>query len=182
MNIKTEPKLLSRTLATVIDYGLYLAFYIWLIVTYGTPNDEGGYSLNDIRGLWIFAVWFVYFPIIESIHGQTLGKFILGLRVVTKHGNPISFGQAFKRHLVDMIDFFFFGVVAFLTIKNTPDHQRLGDLIAKTIVIGGDTFDCPKCREQLSLSADEMIKGEFVCPKCNATSSLRSSPALTTQN
>ena len=37
-----------------------------------------------------------------------------------------------------MIDFFFFGIVAFITIKNTPDHQRLGDLLAKTIVIGGE--------------------------------------------
>ena len=167
MTIQTEPKLLKRTLATIIDYGLYLIFFSWLVITYGVPNDEGGYTLsNDPKGWWIFVVWIIYFPIIESIRGQTLGKLILGLRVVTKNGNPISFGQAFKRHLLDMIDFFFFGVVAFITIKNTPDHQRVGDLWAKTIVIGGDKFDCINCRASLTLTADEIVKKEFVCPTC----------------
>jgi uncharacterized RDD family membrane protein YckC len=170
MAIRTEPKLLRRTLGTVIDYGLYLAFFIWLVVTYGKPNDEGGYTLSDEpESWWIFIGWLIYFPIIESIRGQTLGKMILGLRVVTKSGNQISFGQAFKRHLLDMFDFMFFGVVAFITITNTPDHQRLGDLWAKTIVIGGDTYDCPSCRDQLTLSADEIIKKEFVCPTCKRT-------------
>jgi uncharacterized RDD family membrane protein YckC len=173
MTIKTEPKLLRRSLATIIDYGLYLGFYVWLIITYGVPNDEGGYTLNDPKGLWSIVVWFIYFPVIESIKGQTLGKLILGLRVVTMSGNPISFGQAFKRHLVDMIDFFFGGLVAFITIKYTSQHQRLGDLMAKTIVIGGESSICANCREELSLSADEVIKGEFVCPICQSTTKIR---------
>lgn len=175
MIIKTEPNLLKRTLSTIIDYGLYLGFFIWLIVTYGVPNDEGGYTLkNDIKGLWVIIVWFIYFPVIESLRGQTLGKLILGLQVVTKNGNRISFGQAFKRHLVDMIDFFFFGIVAFITVKNTPDHQRLGDLLAKTIVIDVNSFSCPNCKEHLTLSSDEKIKREFVCPCCKLTIKLES--------
>ena len=170
MTIKTEPKLLRRTLATIIDYGLYLIFFSWLVTTYGAPNEEGGYTLNnDPKGWWIFVVWIIYFPIVESIRGQTLGKLILGLRVVTKNGHPISFGQAFKRHLVDAIDFFFFGIVAFITIKNTPDHQRVGDLWAKTLVIGGDNFDCSNCRDQLTLTTDEILKREFVCPTRKTT-------------
>lgn len=174
MEIKTEPKILRRALAAIIDYGLYATFYFWLIMTYGVPNDEGGYSLsNDISGIWIFIVWFLYFPVIEAIRGQTLGKLILGLRVVTMNGNKISFGQAFKRHVVDIIDFFFFGIVAIILIKNTPGNQRLGDIIAKTIVVGGDTRKCANCRQVLTLSADDMIKGEFVCPACNETTRLR---------
>ena len=173
MTIKTEPKLLKRTVSTIIDYGIYLAFYIWFLMTYGELNDEGAYAINnDPIGLWIIIVWFIYFPIIESIKGQTLGKLILGLRVVTKNGNSISFWQAVKRHLVDMLDFFFFGIVAIIAIKNTPDHQRLGDLWAKTIVIGGDTFSCSNCKELLALSAEEIIKKEFVCPKCSSTTTL----------
>ena len=164
---KTEPKLLKRSVATIIDYGLYLIFFSWLVVTYGAPNDEGGYTLsNDPKGSWIFVVWIIYFPIIESIRGQTLGKLILGLRVVTKNGNPISFGQACKRHLLDMIDFFFFGIVAIITIKNTPDHQRVGDLWAKTIVIGGESITCTNCREPLTLTPTEIMNKEFVCPAC----------------
>lgn len=170
MTIKTEPKILRRSIATIIDYGLYLVFFSWFVVTYGQPNDEGGYTLsNDPKGWWIFVVWIIYFPIIESIRGQTLGKLILGLRVVTTNGDSISFGQAVKRHLVDMIDFFFFGMVAIITIKNTPDHQRVGDLWAKTIVIGGDNFACTNCGEPLTLTVTEMMNKEFVCPVCRMT-------------
>jgi uncharacterized RDD family membrane protein YckC len=139
------------------------------VTTYGVPNEEGGYTLKGLKGLWSEVVWFVYFPVIESIHGQTLGKFLLKLKVVTKSGNSISLWQAIKRHLVDILDFFFFGIVAFKAIKNTPDHQRLGDLWAKTIVIGGDEFDCPNCKEPLALSSEEIINKEFVCPKCHST-------------
>lgn len=175
MIIKTEPNLLKRALSTIIDYGLYLGFFIWLLMTYGVPNDEGGYTLeNDPKGLWVIVVWFIYFPVIESLRGQTLGKLIVGLQVVTKNGNRISFGQAFKRHLVDMFDFFFFGIVAFITVKNTPDHQRLDDLFAKTIVIDVNSFSCPNCKEHLTLSADEKIKREFVCPCCKLTIKLDS--------
>jgi uncharacterized RDD family membrane protein YckC len=170
MTIRTEPKLLRRTLATIIDYGLYLIFFCWLVMTYGVPNDEGGYTLqNDPKDWWLFVVWIIYFPITESIKGQTLGKMILRLRVVTKTGHPISLWQAFKRRLVDILDFFFFGIVAFITIKNTPDHQRLGDLWAKTIVIGQDKFECTYCKADLTLTADEIIKKEFVCPICKMT-------------
>jgi hypothetical protein len=99
---------------------------------------------------------------------------MLGLQVVTKNGNRISFGQAFKRHVVDMIDFFFFGIPAFITIKNTSDHQRLGDLLAKTIVIDVNSFSCPKCNEHLTLSPEEKIKREFICPCCKSTIKLDS--------
>lgn len=167
--IKLEPKLLRRFLATAIDYGLYLAFFIWAVITFGVPNNNGGYSLHGLKGIWLEVVWFIYFPFIECIRGQTFGKLILGLRVVTKNGKPISLWQAIKRHLVDLLDFSFFGIVAFITIKNTADHQRLGDLLAKTIVIGGDNFDCTNCDEPLSLSATEIINREFVCPTCNST-------------
>lgn len=168
MIIKRQPELAKRTVATFVDYGLFLVFFVWLVVTYGVPNDEGGYTLkNDPKGWWIFIVWFAYFPVMEAIRGQTLGKLIFGLRVVTKVGNPISFSQAVKRRILDFIDFFFFGIVAFLVVKNTPDHQRLGDLWAKTVVIGEGDIDCPNCKAPITLNTTEIVQREFICPICN---------------
>ncbi len=173
MNFKTKPNLLKRILSTIIDYSVYYAFFAWLVTTYGVPNNEGGYTLsNDPKSIWIIIVWCVYFPVIESIQGQTLGKLLLGLRVVTKNGRRISLGQAFLRHLVDIPEFFFFGLVAIITIKNTPNHQRLGDLWANTIVIDKDDFTCSHCGENLALSAKELDSGEFICPSCNNTTYL----------
>lgn len=169
MTIKTQPKIQKRAFATIIDYGLYITFFIWAVTTFGEPDDEGGYSLSGLKGLCVELVWVIYFPVLESVTGQTLGKRILGLRVVTKSGNSISLWQAIKRRILDFIDFGFLGLVAGLVVRNTPDHQRLGDLWAKTIVVGDDDFACSKCGQEATLTVDEMVKGEFVCPTCGTT-------------
>ena len=169
MTFKTQPKLLRRSLAAIIDYGIFIAFFVWFVSTYGDPNEEGGYSIHGLKGAWIEIFWLCYFPILESLTGQTLGKKILGLKVVAISGREISFWQALKRHLLDIFDFFCFGIIAFIAIKNTPAHQRLGDLWAKTIVIGGDEFTCTNCREKLTLTANEIIENTFVCPCCGTT-------------
>jgi len=172
MTIIASPHLLRRYAAAIFDYGLYFAFFVWLIVTYGEPN-EGGYTLqNDPKALWIFVVWAGYFPVAESVKGQTLGKMILGLKVVSKTGRRISFGQALKRHIADLLDSIFFGLVALIAIKNSPAHQRLGDLWAETIVIGSEDVECSQCQTQLTISADEIVNGTFVCPTCQTTNNL----------
>jgi len=170
MTIIRSPQLLRRYTAAIIDYGLYGVFFFWLVYTYGVPDNEGGYSLkNDPKGWWVFVAWIVYFPVVESINGQTLGKMIMGLKVVSTSGNKASFGQTLKRHVLDFIDVSFFGLTAVIVIKNTPAHQRIGDLWAKTIVIGSEDAVCQQCKAQLTISADEVVKGEFVCPTCQTT-------------
>ncbi|MDW7690209.1 RDD family protein [Flammeovirgaceae bacterium SG7u.111] len=173
MTIKTEAKLLRRVLSAAIDYGLFFTFFLWLVVTYGVPNDEGGYTLkNDPKGWLIILFWLIYFPVTESFKGKTLGKLIAGLKVIAISGAPITFGKAVKRHLLDFFDLFFFGTIAFITIKNTQNHQRLGDLWAKTIVIGGESVICPNCKEKLSLTPNELLSQKYVCPSCQASNSL----------
>lgn len=166
MAIQTERKLAKRSVAAIIDYGIFMAFFFWFAVTYGEPTEDG-YTVKGIEGLVIPILWFAYFPITEWIAGKTLGKLLIGLSVVTERGNRISFTQAFKRHVVDMIDFAFFGVVALIAVNNSPKHQRLGDQWAKTLVIGGDSFRCRGCYQEATLSNEEIIKGEFECPICH---------------
>jgi len=168
MTIQTERKLGKRSVAAIIDYTIFASFLFWFLTNYGVPDGEGGYSVSGIKGLWVEVVWFIYFPLVESFTGQTLGKLLIGLRVVTENGNPISFWQSIKRRLLDMVDFTFFGIVALVTVSNTPRHQRVGDLWAKTLVIGGDSFRCRNCYQEATLSNEEIIKGEFECPFCHA--------------
>ncbi|WP_394335734.1 RDD family protein [Flavobacterium cyanobacteriorum] len=54
--------------------------------------------------------------------------------------NKPTFFQSLKRHVLDPVDMFPFGLIAIITIKNTDKHQRLGDLWAKTIVVKNDTL------------------------------------------
>jgi uncharacterized RDD family membrane protein YckC len=77
------------------------------------------------------ATWFLYFIILEAAFGTTPGKASSSLRVIKKGGGRISLGQAIVRALFNPLDIL---IGAFL-IGFTPLKQRLGDLLAGTLVV-----------------------------------------------
>ncbi len=135
--IQTKPYLGRRILAGIIDYTLIFSFMFTLMYFYGTPNDEGGQSLNGMPALSVMLFWGIITIGMEQLVGATIGNYLNNLKPISI-SNPeekVSFVQSLKRHLLDIIDISFFGLVGILVIKNTKKHQRLGDLWAKTIVI-----------------------------------------------
>jgi uncharacterized RDD family membrane protein YckC len=72
----------------------------------------------------------------EVFLGATLGNSIVGLKPIslTRNNGELSLSQSIKRHILDPIDMFPFGLIAIITIKNTDRNQRLGDIWAKTVV------------------------------------------------
>jgi uncharacterized RDD family membrane protein YckC len=80
---------------------------------------------------------FAYFVLLEWLwNGQTLGKRIYGLRVISADGSPASFTAVLIRNLVRLIDFLpaFYGL-GLLAIVATSRAQRLGDVAAGTFVV-----------------------------------------------
>jgi len=112
----------------------------WLDVS----DEDGGNGL--LRGLalavgiWLMLDLFVtttYFLIFETLfRGRTPGKQLTHLRVVCDGGNVLGWRQSLLRNLLRMVDSlpagYLVGVVAMLI---SPRMQRLGDLVAGTIVI-----------------------------------------------
>lgn len=165
--IKTEANLKNRVPATIIDLVILYIFMFAYAYTLGEPNDEGGYTVSGFATFGVPAMWFLFFPVAESIGGQTLGHKIMGIKVVSTNGKPIGFEKAVKRRLADVIDLHFcFGLIAYFVIRNSPTHQRLGDLWAGTIVVGGASASCHNCHEKLTISAKEQIAGKYECPEC----------------
>ena len=134
---RVEPKryLGLRIAATLIDYGIYFTVIVIYIMMFGDKNDEGGYTLNGAPALLIVIFWFLYFVVLEAISQATPGHDILKLVVVRTKGDRISFTDALKRRIVDMIDIAFYGIPAIICICNTPKFQRMGDLWADTVVV-----------------------------------------------
>lgn len=166
-NIRTQPNISKRATATLIDFVIYLPICFAYMFYFGEPNDERGYSVSGIKGLPVIISWFLYFPVMETLRGQTFGHIITGLKVATVTGNSISFGQALKRRLLDCVDILaFFGLVAYITVKNTERNQRVGDIWANTIVVGGESANCQNCGERLTLSPEDTLRGTFECPEC----------------
>ena len=71
--------------------------------------------------------------------GQTPGKRLLGLRVVSADGYPASVGQHLLRSALWPVDAVFppmpFGLLGLGLIVCTAKHQRLGDIVAGTLVV-----------------------------------------------
>ena len=139
-NIKTEPNIGNRFVAGLVDYIIIFGFTFFIIYTIGEPNDEGGYSLNGVTALIPMLFWFLMTVFLEIRIGRTVGNLLVGLRAIPLDGTnrKLTFLESFKRHLLDPIDFCFFGIVAIITIKNTANNQRVGDLWAKTIVVSNE--------------------------------------------
>lgn len=125
----------KRFCASLIDYIVILCFLFVFVYSFGSPNDTGGYTVTGVMALIPLLFWFVYLVIIESTLKATLGHSILGLKVVKEDNATIGFTDSLIRHLIDVIDFSFFGIPALICISNTPLNQRLGDLAAKTVVV-----------------------------------------------
>ena len=112
----------------LIGLALALAF----VLTWGHAAGLGlGFAL-------IFGLIWGYGAFCEGVfNGQTPGKHLVGVRVMTTQGIPITGAQAAIRNLIGTVD----GPLPFLYIPGlvsmivTRRFQRLGDLAAGTMVV-----------------------------------------------
>ncbi len=133
--------LARRCWAALIDYVVYFLILMLYGYIFGDVhgwgfNENGGFSFRVNPGFFSTVIlWFIYFPITESILGYTLGKGALDLKVIPQDRKDFPFVVSLKRHLLDPIDFAFFGLVGILLIKFSKEHKRLGDHWAKSLVV-----------------------------------------------
>ena len=134
----------SRFLALAVDTVIQTAATIALVALGLALLSVASISLQS-AGPWLLAVLFLgyfliynaYFAIFEALwNGQTPGKRMIGLRVISTTGRPISVFEAILRNVVRIADqlpgIYAIGIVSvFVTERN----QRLGDLAAGTVVV-----------------------------------------------
>jgi uncharacterized RDD family membrane protein YckC len=84
-------------------------------------------------GTLLFFAYFIYF---EAEYGQTVGKMVMDIVVVTEDGDPITYRDSAIRTLLRIVDALpFFYIVGLVAIFVTDRKQRVGDLVADTIVV-----------------------------------------------
>jgi uncharacterized RDD family membrane protein YckC len=113
-------------------------------------SQVSGWKLGALL-LLMFALEWGYFVACESfMNGRSVGKRMLGLRVVTRDGLPISFGSSVLRNLLRAADFLPTGyAVGLLTMMLDSRFRRLGDWAADTMVI---IEERPRLRDPILLS------------------------------
>ncbi len=100
------------------------------------PGVTAGWALA-VSFLLGFAIVWGYFLLFEALGGgRTPGKRRVGIRVVMDTGHPVTFSAAATRNLVrwvDMLPGVYAVGIPFVLFH--PQHKRLGDLVAGTIVV-----------------------------------------------
>ena len=134
----------SRFLALAVDSLIQGGVFAVIFLLAALATFISGRSIDTV-GDWAMAIvilaWFLinqgYFALFEAIwNGQTPGKRVVGLRVISVTGRPISVFEAILRNVVRIADqmpgIYAIGMISvFVTERN----QRLGDLAAGTVVV-----------------------------------------------
>jgi uncharacterized RDD family membrane protein YckC len=142
----------SRNLAILADLAVCgLIFVIVYGLTYIVTRDSatdwftrfGSNALEIGLALVIFGFQWVYFSFFEWYwNGQTPGKRLMHLRVIKTDGAPVSWSDVLLRNLSRPIDTFGpMGLIGLLMIFVGRKGQRLGDLMARTMVIHETPID-----------------------------------------
>ncbi|MEZ5377496.1 MAG: RDD family protein [Acidimicrobiales bacterium] len=127
----------SRILAKAIDAFLQLMLFTFVLAPVGAFASGAPVVATVLTGVLGFLFIFGY-PVTEAfMSGQTLGKKIMGIRVVTTEGGPVQFRHAAVRSLIALIEFVLppGGAMAMIAALTSRRSQRIGDMAAGTIVV-----------------------------------------------
>ena len=131
----------SRFSAFLLDFIFQvIVFVIYVVALYGSfdPNNANSsvilVGLQLLGSVLIFLGYFILFETLWS--GRTLGKRLMGIRVVKTSGAAAGFIPILLRNVARLIDslpgLYLVGSICILASAN---NQRLGDMLASTIVI-----------------------------------------------
>ncbi|WP_433788110.1 RDD family protein [Actinomycetospora sp. CA-101289] len=141
LDVRTA-RLPSRSLSFALDALLMVLLLLVVLLVMAAVGDDADPALAAAVGLSTTVGVFVGYPLLwETLtRGRSPGKYAMGLRVVRGDGGPIVFRHALARALAGFIvDFgllsFFTGFFGIVVSASSARGQRIGDLLAGTVVV-----------------------------------------------
>jgi uncharacterized RDD family membrane protein YckC len=145
----------NRFLACAIDHALQALTIVLMVIAFAALANFSrlGNQLTSAPK-WVYAVLIIilfltvsgYFAFFEWLwSGQTPGKRWLKLRVIREDGRPITFWEASVRNLLrsfDMMPAPFYSI-GLISVFSTSKDQRVGDLVAGTVVVREREAEAP---------------------------------------
>ena len=93
-------------------------------------------SMSGMATLLSVVIFLLYYILMEGYLGQTLGKMLLGIKVVREDTDDVpGLSAATIRTLMRIIDGLFGYLVGFIAVMASAKRQRLGDMAAHTLVV-----------------------------------------------
>lgn len=125
----------SRAIAAIVDaILLFVANGIVGAASFVAIGLDMGSPVVSLLNLIVF---FGYFIVLEAYNnGQTVGKMIVNIRVRKSSGGELDLGGSIVRNVLRIVDILpFFYIIGIILVLVTDDEQRLGDLVADTVVV-----------------------------------------------
>lgn len=128
---------MQRILAFIIDsFAIGAIYYILVLILVSFFPRNGDFSELYVYLILMPIIMFYHLLFEYFMNGQSLGKKALGIRVIKTNGERPEFIDYLTRWMFRLVDITFSsGIVAVVSILSTNKSQRLGDIIANTVVV-----------------------------------------------
>lgn len=143
--IKKLPKFVfgsfsQRFTAYIIDILLINAIsslFLTILNFLGYYNSGTNFGLFNLTALFIYLVYFILFT--KFTNGQTIGKMILGLRVVSLYNEDLSWTDVFTRELIGRYIQKKI-IILYLLVFVTKRKETMADIFADTVVVSEGAY------------------------------------------
>ena len=141
-----------RIVAALLDYLSLGVLTLVVNSTFGITQNPS--ALPTLAGIpstsntvvalpWLYLVLIVYYSTQEALFSTTIGKFLMGLKVVQDDGSPITFMGALIRNSVRPIDAILNYLPGWGLALCSSHRRRLGDHLARTLVVSAASVPTP---------------------------------------
>ena len=131
---------IRRGIAWLLDFLFLSIFFFPITYLYSGKwimgPEEHLWGISDPICLVFLFIIFAYLILMEAYAGWTVGKRVLGMKVVDGQGDKIGFTKSLIRNLLRFVDGLpALNILGIALIASSPRNQRFGDRIAKTYVV-----------------------------------------------
>ncbi|ORB98767.1 RDD family protein, partial [Mycobacterium persicum] len=127
-----------RAVSAIIDITVIFIGYLLGLMLWAAALSQLDAALTIAFLIMFTVLAFVGYPVaIETAtRGRSVGKIVMGLRVVSDDGGPERFRQALFRALASVVEIWMLlGSPAVICSMVSPKGKRVGDMFAGTIVV-----------------------------------------------
>lgn len=127
-----------RAVSALIDIAVIFVCYVLGLLLWAATLTEFDRALAAAILIVFTVLVIVGYPLIleTATRGRSVGKIVMGLRVVSDDGGPERFRQALFRALASVVEIWMLaGSPAVICSILSPRAKRIGDIFAGTVVV-----------------------------------------------
>ena len=127
-----------RAVGALIDIAVIVIGYLVALMLWAATLTQFDDAVTAAIMVIFTVLVFVGYPLVfeTATRGRSVGKMVMGLRVVSDDGGPERFRQALFRALASVVEIWMLlGSPAVICSMLSPKAKRIGDIFAGTVVI-----------------------------------------------